>query len=302
VFVYIATMNDFKDLIGTKRPNLSPNSITTYNSILRNLYKNVFGDDQMDASKFDDTKSVLDYLRDLTPSKRKTVLSSLVIITDNPKYRDLMMNDIRDYSHEIAKQEKTPAQKESWVEMDDIKRKWEMLKRNTDLLYKKLHLTTNDLQDIQSFVMLSLLGGMFIPPRRALDYVQFKIRDINKEKDNYLEKASLIFNTYKTSRTYGRQKVGIPPTLKYLLNKWIKKNPTDYLFFDTNMNPLTSVKLNQRLNKLFGGKKVGVNSLRHTYLTDKYAETIKTNRDLSNDMASMGSSMNMANTYIKSNE
>ena len=67
------------------------------------------------------------------------------------------------------------------------------------------------------------------------------------------------------------------------------------------MNPLTSVKLNQRLNKLFGGKKVGVNSLRHTYLTDEYGETIKTNRDLSNDMTSMGSSMNMANTYIKSN-
>ncbi len=99
----------------------------------------------MDASKFDDTKSVLDYLHDLTPSKRKTVLSSLVIITDNPKYRDLMMNDIRDYSHEIAKQEKTPTQKESWLEMDDIKRKWETLKRNTDLLYKKSHLTTGDL-------------------------------------------------------------------------------------------------------------------------------------------------------------
>jgi len=57
--------------------------------------------------------------------------------------------------------------------------------------------------------------------------------------------------------------------------------------------------LNQRLNRIFGGKKVGVNNFRHTYLTDKYAETSKKNKELSEDMSDMGSSQNMAINYIK---
>jgi hypothetical protein len=109
----------------------------------------------------------------------------------------------------------------------------------------------------------------------------------------------LIFNSYKTAKCYGEQVVKIPIVLKNILAKWIKINPTDWLLFDTNMNPLSSVKLNQRLNRLFDGKKVGVNQLRHTYLTDRYGETIKKNQEIKNTMTDMGSSANMLTTYIK---
>ena len=92
--------------------------------------------------------------------------------------------------------------------------------------------------------------------------------------------------------------VDIPTQLKNILLKWIKINPTDYLLFDVNMNPLSSVKLNQRLNKIFD-KKVGVNQLRHTFLTDKYKKTSEESKELANDMETMGSSKAMADTYIK---
>lgn len=296
-------MLDFKELIKDKRPNLAPSSVATYNSILKNLVKNVFGEEGFEPHMFHDSEKILAHLKDLPSNRRKTILSALVIITDDKAYRDLMMQDIEDYGQEISKQEKTPNQVSSWVEPADIKTLWERMKRNVDLLYKKTHLTAGDLQEIQNFVMLSLLGGIFIPPRRALDYCLFKIKleDIDKTKDNYLEKATLVFNVYKTARTYGEQKVAIPPTLRILLNKWMKVNPTSYLFFDSNMNPLSSVKLNQRLNKIFNGRKVGVNSLRHSYLTDKYKQTIEMNRNLAHDMTQMGSSMTMAPTYIKEN-
>ena len=48
--------------------------------------------------------------------------------------------------------------------------------------------TIQDFQEIQSFILLSLLGGIFIPPRRAKDMVDFKIKDIDKTKDNYIDK------------------------------------------------------------------------------------------------------------------
>jgi hypothetical protein len=86
--------------------------------------------------------------------------------------------------------------------------------------------------------------------------------------------------------------------LKAILNKWIKINPTEYLFFDSNMNPLSSVKITQRLNKIFG-KKSSVNALRHSYLTSKYGDMIKKNNALAEDMSAMGSSLNMVSTYVK---
>jgi len=290
---------DLKSFIKDKRPQLGDSSVTTYNSILKNLYKKVFGDGTIEPKRFEETDKIIKFLEDLPCNKRKTILSALVIITDDKKYRDLMLNDIKDYSHEIGKQEKTDTQRENWVGGADIHSLWLHYKKNADLLYKKTNLTQSDLQQIQSYIILSLLGGMFIAPRRSKDYCDFKIKNIDKTKDNYLDKTTLIFNSYKTAKCYGEQKVVIPSSLKSILVKWIKVNPTDYLLFDTNNNPLSSVKLNQRLNKLFEGKKISVNALRHSYLTDKYADTIKTNTALEKDMKDMGSSLNMSKTYIK---
>jgi hypothetical protein len=292
-------MPDLKEYIKDKRPTLSASSITTNNSILLNLYKKVFGTTEIETKKFDETDKILAHLKEVPPNKRKTILSALVIITDDKKYRDLMLEDIKEYNHEIGKQEKSETQKENWVGGGDIKTLWDTLKRNTDLIYKKSHLTPNDLQAIQSFIIVSLLGGVFVPPRRSKDLVDWKIKSVDKTKDNYLEKSSIHYNSYKTAKCYGEQVVQIPTTLKNIINKWVKVNPTDYLLFDTNMNPLTSVKLNQRLNKLFDGKKVGVNALRHTYLTDKYADTMEQKKKIDKDMKEMGSSANMLTTYVK---
>jgi len=288
-----------KDTIKEKRPNLSASSITTYNSILSNLHKKVFGAGDIHLADFNQTDKILDFLKDLPPNKRKTILSALVIITENKKYRERMLDDIKDYNHEINKQEKSETQRESWVEGDQVRDLWAKLKRESDLIYKKKHYTQSDLQEIQSFIIMSLLGGVFIAPRRAKDYCDFKIKNIDTAKDNYLRKTELVFNSYKTAKCYGEQVVKIPIVLKNILTKWIKINPTDWLLFDTNMNPLTSVKMNQRLNRLFDGKKVGINQLRHTYLTDKYADTLKQNKAIESDMKDMGSSANMLKTYVK---
>jgi hypothetical protein len=94
------------------------------------------------------------------------------------------------------------------------------------------------------------LGGIFIPPRRSLDYCDFKIKNIDPAL-NYIEKKALVFNRYKTAQPYGKQMVECPPVLLKILKKWISVNQTDYLLFDTNGGKLSPVKLNQRLNKIF---------------------------------------------------
>ena len=286
-----------KELIVEKKPNISKSSITTYNSILKNLHIKVFGDN-IDVSNFNKTDKILKFLEGVEPSKRKTILSALVVITDNKKYRDLMLKDIEDYKSNESTQKKNEKQSESWVNTETIDDLIDKLGTNANLILKKKTLTPTDLQEIQQFIILCVLSGKFIPPRRSKDYVDFKIKDIDTEKDNYLYKKKMIFNSYKTAKTYQRQELDVPPPLMKILNKWIKINPTEYLFFDTNFKKLSNVKLTQRLNKIFS-KKASVNQMRHTYLSDKYQKTIELNKEMEEDMEKMGTSKAQEKVYIK---
>lgn len=285
--------------INEKRPNISKSSLKTYESIIRNLYKKVFDDEEYNLEKFDkNTDKVLKYLKDLPANKRKTILSALVVITDNKDYRELMLDDIKEYNKEEAKQQKTEIQKENWVDSETLDKMMKVLYHNAKLLYNKENKNPTDYQEIQNYIILCLFGGYYIPPRRSLDYVNFKISNIDKNKDNFINKNSLVFNSYKTAKTYGQQVVEIPKELKSILNKWIKMNPTEYLLFDISYKPLSNVKLNQRLNKLFG-KKVGVNQMRKTYLSEKYSDLIETKKQMEQDFKDMGSSTLQENIYIK---
>jgi hypothetical protein len=287
-----------KEYIKNKRPALSPTSIKSYSSTLKSLYEKVYDDKDYDLSKFKDTEKVIKFLKDMPPNRRKTILSALVVITDDKEYRSLMLGDIRDYNTQIHKQEKTETQKDNWVSSNDIQEVWTDLKTETDLIYKKKHLKPIDLQNIQSFIILSLLGGIFIPPRRSLDYCDFIIKG-DRGQHNYLDKNELVFNTYKTAKFYGEQCLTIPKPLKSILTKWISMNPTNTLLFDRNLNPLNAVKLTQRFNKIFGGKKVSVNNFRHTYLTERYKKHMDESKDIENTTEDMGTSPAMLLNYVK---
>ena len=41
-----------------------------------------------------------------------------------------------------------------------------------------------------------------------------KIKNIDKSKDNYMNKNKLVFNSYKTAKTYGQQELEIPEALQ----------------------------------------------------------------------------------------
>jgi integrase len=210
-----------------------------------------------------------------------------------------MMEDSTAYAKEIAKNKKTETQEENWVEPQEIDAVLAKLEKDATAIYKKQTKTPQDLQEIQNYIIMVLLSGKYIPTRRSKDFCDFKIKSINPETDNYIDKKNLVFNSYKTAKTYGRQTLPIPIKLKNILNKWIAINPTDYLLFDVNMNPLTNVKLNQRINKIFDGKKVSTNNLRHTNITEALGEHKATKKKAEKLMTDMGSSFNMVDTYYK---
>jgi integrase len=292
-------MSNIKEILKEKRPNLSDSSIKTYDSIIRNLYKKVFDKTEINLEDFNNSEKVLEYLREMPSNKRKTILAAITVLTDNENYRHQMNEDVNEYNNEISKQEMTETQRENWITKDEIKDLLDRLENESKILYKKKDKTISELRTIQNYIILCLLGGKYISPRRSLDYVNFRIRgDIDEEKDNYLDKNMLIFNSFKTAKSHGTQKIKLSAKLKNILLKWISINPTNYLLFDSNLNQMSSVKLNQTLNKLFGGRKISVNALRKSYLTEKYSETSRRTKELEEDMKMMGSSTNVSQHYI----
>ena len=292
---------DLKKEIKTKREHLSDSSIVTYASILRNLHKKIFGDEEMTLSNFNKSKKILKFMDDYESKKRKTILSALYILTENEKYKNKMKEDITVYQNDINKQEKTEKQKNNWITSAEIENKLNELKDNANIIYKSGKNSMIYMQDIQNYIILCLLSGYYIPPRRSKDYCDFRI-DLTDEDDdnneyNHFNKdmTKMIFQNYKTAKTYGKQVIQIPAKLKKILIKWKSINPTQYLLFDNNCNKMTNVKLTQRLNRIFDNKKISINNFRHTYLTEKYNNTVELDKDLSQ----MGTSRNMLTNYVK---
>lgn len=287
---------NLSEVIKEKRPNLSASSIKTYASVLKNIYKKIYNNENFNLENFNNSDKILKFLTDVPANKIKTILSALFVITENKAYRDKMMDSIQEYKDDIAKQEMTETQKDNWLNDGEMKEFFLKLKANADYLYKKKNLDLIDYQQIQNFIILALY--YMISPRRSKDYVDFVIKSPDKEKDNYLEGDEFVFNSYKTAKFYGVQRIKIGKDLKAIINKWIKINPTKYLLFDSNGSQLSSVKLNQRLNKIFG-KKISVNAIRHSALTSKFGDTIKLNKEIAKMTTEMGSSPNMLSTYVK---
>lgn len=288
-----------KDMLKTNRPNLSDNSLKTYLSNLKNLYKKVFGEDSPINVKYftSKQKDIIKYLENITPNKRKTILSALYVLTLNKKYNELMSKDIHSYNSSLSSETKTDKEIESWIDKDELEAIYSKLKGDAEYLYKKKNLTMEDKQIIQNYIILSLY--ILTIPRRALDYTEMKLKNINEETDNFIKSNHFIYNCFKTHKFYGQQIEKIPTPLIKVLNKWININPdSEYLLFDIHGKKLNSTKLSQRLNKIFG-RKVSVNSLRKYFVSSKYQNLLSLQKELDKDMTSMGSSSNQQSTYLK---
>lgn len=291
-------MSSIKEILKENRPNLSEKTLYSYSSTLSSLYKKVFGSNDVEVEKFDtDIDKVIAELENKPASSRRSVYAMLYVLTNNNKYQKEMMDDIKSYTEDTQQQEMSEKQKDNFQSQDDIKMKIAELKANADLIYKKAKKTPKDLQEIQQYILLCLTSGVYIVPRRSLDWCEMKLKNVT-DKDNQIEKNYFIFNTYKGSSKKGVQKLMIPKELQAILKKWLAINETDYLLHDVNGNKLTSVKLNQRMNKIFESKS-SVNTMRHSYLSSKFQSTIKENNDLAKTMNDMGSSASQQSIYVQ---
>lgn len=290
---------DLITILKKKRPHLSESSLKTYKSILTNIYRKCNpNDDSIDLKKYDDTKCIMEHLKDVPFNKRKTTLAALVVLTENPEYNKLMLNDIKEYNNEKISQ-KADGKFADMLKIEDVEVILKRLEGNAKMLYKDDRKTMADLQKIQNFVLLALTGGIYQAPRRSLDWI-IKFRNFNKETDNCvdLKQKKFIFNVFKTKHSKGTQIIDISKPLLTIIKKWISVIPegVDYLLFDNKKNSLKPSQITHRLNAIFG-KQISTSMLRHIYLNSKFANVNL--KELTETAAEMGNSPMQALEYVK---
>ena len=204
--------------------------------------------------------------------------------------------------------EKTEKEKENWIDWKEVQQKHQGLGEEVSKFINQKNITPEQFSTLLHWVILSLYTE--IQPRRNQDYLDMYVvkkwkEDMPKDK-NYLDLATkqFIFNKFKTQKTYGQQKIGIPEPLMKVISLYLKHHPlvkgnktktTEFKFLVCpDGSPLTAVNAITRiLNRVFG-KKIGSSMLRHIFLSSKY--DIK---EMEHDATAMGHSVEEQKKYMR---
>ena len=165
-------------------------------------------------------------------------------------------------------------------------------------------LTATDYSNILKNFVLSLY--LNLAPRRSKDFTLMKIAsdeaDLEDKNFNYLFDNKLIFNQYKTNKTYGQQVLDISKNEQLLsdLNLYLKhrkSNDQNFLLVKWNGNRFNeSNDMTKLLNSIFN-KRISTQMLRNIYLSDKYSDV---KSGMKQDSKEMGTSLKMlVNNYTK---
>jgi len=285
------------------RPNLSVSSLKTYRSIIFNLFKKINPGSIYDKDYFiTHPRQTIEFLKDIKPSLRKTTLSALTVYTladdkVSNLYKVQMMADGKISKVETMDQEKTEKQKDNWITQDEVIQKYNNLEKIIKPIFNDSGtLSTRDLEKIQDYIIASVYT--LIPPRRLMDYSEFKLKDFVENEDNYMKNGIFYFNKFKTAK-FKKDSFKIPTKLKNIIQKWARITNSPYLLFQSRNKDkqLSPSFLNSTLHRIFG-KKISVNNLRHSYLTEYYKD-VPALKDIKEINEKMGHSLETSLEYVK---
>lgn len=289
-------MNDFQEevisLIKHKRPKLTDNSIRTYLSLITTLVKKLKYKSIDDINNNED--DVLEYIDTIKSiQSKKTILSSIFIITENDIFRKKMIEYCNETNNKYKEQKLSDSRKHINMTIEDIHKRHNELEQTLK--------RDENVENYVNFLISSLMSGVTdgIAPRR-LEWALVKTKDYDTEIDNYIDikKKKVIFNRYKTFKSHGQQIVKIPNDIMKVINKFLKINTSGYLLCTNKIKKMNNSQLSKRLQEIYG-QDIGVDMLRSIFLSDMYKD-IPQLKHMENIASQMGHNVNSAlNFYVK---
>lgn len=291
--------------IRDNRPNISDSTVKTYTSLLSNMfYREHSRDEPLDMSYFTNETNIMSILEDKAPTTRKTYLAAIVVLNGKDHVNEFIEKQMREDSNEtdriMSSQTKSKKQKDNWEEYDSIKQL--QTTYETEAL-KILNSKTKTLHDheqelLNKYMMLTLSSGVYFPPRRS-EMVYIKVKDPDTKTDNYIDMKTdeIVYNRYKTAKTYGSQTVKFGVPFKSILKKYLAKTSGQTYLLERNGRPYTANQITRELNTIFG-KKISTSMLRHIYLSSLYKDIPALNR-MKEIAREMGHDLPSALEYVK---
>ena len=190
---------------------------------------------------------------------------------DEQQKRWKTFHDHMDSFQEAQYKKHMPDKKQisKYTSYEDIEQKYKELKKSNP------HDTQ---QNSMQYVLLSII--ISTPPKRS-DYGQIAIyydEDPQKEDINYIvintnRPTFLVFNKYKTSKTYKRIDQELPPSTTKDIKDSLRRYDRKYLFINRYNKPyITNDGFSKYVVRVFTrlfGRNTGVTMLRHFYITER---------------------------------
>lgn len=282
--------DELASVIKTNRPKISDSSIKTYTSLLHNLYKKLNGEDGVDFFKNEKNK-ILEHVDNIQSNQsKKTLLSALYILTNEEQYHKNMIKYANEVNNHYKSQKHDPERLKNLPALEELKEQYNIYKNNL----KK----SPSIENYIDYFIVAVSSTALMPPRRALDWTEMKLRNVDKKTDNYIDGKYFVFNKFKTAKFKDdeEKRVLIPDELKKIINKFMKVSDNDYLIYNHNTGKkLNSSQFTKMLNSIYG-KKVGVDVIRSVYLSELYKGLPKL-QELEQIADDMGTSINSSMKY-----
>ena len=296
-------MDEYKEILKTNRPHLSISSVSTYINQLKKIMLKTFKKIVPLKTLLNNYKKIIiELINEPSLNTKKTTLSALTVISEKYKtktaynnFKINMMDNILLHKSKEKQNLMNDKQKQNWITWDDVLIIYDDIKDKYENIFSRKKLSIDDLLNLQKYILLSCY--ILTPPRRILDYSCMKIKNIDKEKDNFIKNGSFNFNKFKLSDKKTHEIIKIPDDLSTLLQKWIKliDGKSDYLFFNYDYQQLKGSAITKILNSIFK-KNISCSMLRHIYISSKYGNILD---DMKKDSVAMSHSLNQQQDYIK---
>ena len=322
IIIYIMNFQFFENI---NINNISKNTIKSYFSRIINLIKklNIDNFDLLDFINKKDEIINFIYKNNENILVRITIISAILYLLNyfelNKNYisEDKLNNARIFYKNKISllrdtnkinllnnDNNKDVKTAENWItysELTDIFNKY--YDKYINIINDKKPVKINDYYNIQNMVIFSFY--ILLEPVRSQEIATLKYKNFDKKTDNYIDIKNklLIFNDYKTKKTYKTIEIDLSNNDKlinliksFILFKQKNKFDIDYLFNSNDNTAIDSSQLHKRLNRIIG-LKISSSMIRKIYLSENYKDVFN---DINKSAKNMMNSMNVINThYIK---
>tara|TARA_R110000803_G_scaffold115427_1_gene183902 strand:+ start:585 stop:1505 length:921 start_codon:yes stop_codon:yes gene_type:complete len=284
-----------------EKKGLSDNTVKSY---IHRLYI-VNDKNKFTSLKFlKDHEIIISKLKErLTPSTQKSYAGTICSVLSlkptkaNEKLKKIYNSFISD--EDIQKIQNPKTKPESWMEKDEILKIKNDLTAQAEMFYKNDTLGSLQYNVLLKNALLSFYVNL--PPRRSSDYALMKYQnDTEDKKFNYLTTNNkLLFNNYKTDKTYGTQEVNISSNKALLkdIKMYLKhrvEHEDNMLFVKQNGKAFNAINdITRTLNAIFK-KNISTTVLRKMYVTHKYGAL---KEEMLQDSEAMGHSVTMQQTH-----